>query len=199
MKIGLHEGEGVVYRRPTRLWMARRRYCDPMRWSHLFDDLEAQMSRADREAFEAEVRERADAERATVTLASVLAASAGDAVKVTLVDGSRVDGVVADAAAQWLTIASGARETLVPQSAISVLEGPRSAAPEPGPVARRLSLGHALRALASDGTAVVINAHGATTRGRIVAVGADYVVLEEAAIRRAVPFAAILSVAAQVA
>lgn len=165
------------------------------------------MSRADREAFEAEVRERADAERAAVTLGAVIAASAGDIVRVTLADGTVVDGVVADSAAQWLSVARGGAgvhagpgasgtEVLVPHWAIAVLEGPRTAAPEPGPVQRRLSLGHALRALAADGAAVVIRAQGASVRGAIVAVGADYVVVDGPGAKRAVPFAAILTVTA---
>jgi len=165
-----------------------------MRWSELFDDLEAQMSRAEREAFEVEVRERADAERAAVTLGAVIAASAGDAVRVTVADGTTIDGVVADAAAQWLSVTRGGADTLIPQSAISVLEGPRTAAPEPGPVQRRLSLGHALRALAADGAPVVIHARGASVRGTIVGVGADYVVIEGLGSRRTVPFAAVLTV-----
>lgn len=164
------------------------------------------MSHADREAFEAEVRERADAERAAVTLGAVIAASAGDPVRITVTDGTVVEGVVTDSAAQWLSVARGGThadrahgygsEVLVPHWAIAVLEGPRTAAPEPGPVQRRLSLGHALRALAADGAAVVIHAHGANVRGSIVAVGADYVVVDGTGAKRAVPFAAILTVAA---
>ncbi len=59
-----------------------------MRWADLFDDLEAQVTRAEREAFEDEVRERADSERAAVSLGAVLAASEGARVRVTLTDGT---------------------------------------------------------------------------------------------------------------
>ena len=48
-----------------------------MRWRYLFEDLEAQMMRAERDAFEDEVRERGTAERAAVTLGAVLAAATG--------------------------------------------------------------------------------------------------------------------------
>jgi len=161
-----------------------------MRWHDLFDDLEAQLMRAERDAFEDEVRERADAERAAVTLGALLAASDGASVRVTLRDGTRAEGTVVDCAAQWLHIADGPREWLVPATAIAALEGVAGGAPEPGLVASRLTLGHALRALADDGEEVLVSAGGAQLRGRIDAVGADYA----AVAGKVVPFAAILSV-----
>jgi len=162
-----------------------------MRWSELFDDLEAQLMHAEREAFEDEVRERATAERAAISLGSVLAASEGARVRVTLAGGERLEGVVRDAAAQWILVGEGAREWLIPVGAITALDGVEPGAGEPGLVASRLTLGHALRALAEDHTAVVVATRGSNARGRITAVGADYLVVEGTV----VPFAAILTVA----
>ena len=112
-----------------------------MRWDHLFDDLEAQVTRAEREEFEEEVRARAQGESAAVTLGAVLAASDGATVRLTLRDGGAVSGTVMDCAAQWLHIADGPREFLVPVTAISALDGAPPAAPEPGVIASRLTLG----------------------------------------------------------
>ncbi len=81
-----------------------------------------------------------------------------------------------DCAAQWLHLADGPREWLVPVWAIAALEGVAPGAAQPGAIAARLTLGHALRALADDGEAVVVNASGLQARGRIGAVGADYLV-----------------------
>jgi len=162
-----------------------------MRWSDLFDDLEAQVTRAEREAFEDEVRERAQSERAAVELGALLAASEGARVRVTLADGTAVSGEVVDCAAQWLHIAEGAREWLIPVWAISELDGVAPGAAAPGVIAARLTLGHALRALAEAGSDVVVHSRSGQVRGRIAAVGADYLVIEPA---RIVPFAAVLTV-----
>ena len=191
MKLGVHEDDSVVYRKPCRLWKARFRYRWRMRWSDLFDDLEAQVTHAEREAFEEEVRARADSERAAVTLGAVLAASTGASVRVTLIDGSSLTGEVIDSVAQWIHLAAAPVEWLVPAWAISALDGVATGAAEPGAVATRLTFGHALRAVAEDGGEVLVRTQGLQSRGRIAAVGADYLVLEPG---RVVPFAAILTV-----
>lgn len=172
------------------LWMAGPRYGVAMRWRDLFDDLEAQMMRSEREAFEDEVRERAGGERAVVTVGAVLAASVGETIRLVLVDGSRVEGAVTDAAAQWLHVADGPREWLVPATAIATIDGVPSGAPDPGAIAARLTLGHALRALADDGGEVLVRVAGTECRGRISGVGADYLVVGS----RVVRFAAVLTV-----
>jgi hypothetical protein len=161
-----------------------------MRWGELFDDLEAQVMRAEREAFEDEVRARAAAERAAVSLGALLAASEGTRVRVGLIDGEVIDGEVRDCAAQWLHLADGPREWLVPATAIAVIDGAPTGAPEPGLVASRLTLGHALRALAEGGVDVVAQIPGTRLRGRIDGVGADYLVLSG----RTVAFAALITV-----
>lgn len=189
MKEGVHEYSWIVQPGRQALWTTH--YGWPMRWHQLFDDLEAQVTRAEREAFEEEVRARSQGESAAVTLGAVLAAADGQLVRVTLRDGTTVAGTVMDCAAQWLHIADGPREWLVPANAISILDGAPPAAPEPGVIASRLTLGHALRALAEDGGAVLVNAAGSQVRGAISAVGADYLVLAGG---RIVAFAAILSV-----
>jgi len=163
-----------------------------MRWSDLFDDLEAQVTRAERDEFEEDVRERARTERADISLGAVLAASEGARVRITLTDGSTVAGEVVDCAAQWLHVGEGAREWLVPVWAIAELDGVATGAGEPGFVAARLTLGHALRALAEDESEVLVHTVSGQLRGGIAAVGANYVAIAPG---RIVPFAAILTVA----
>ena len=174
--------------------MGSRRYGGRMRWSELFDDLEAQVTRAEREAFEDEVRARAESEAAAITLGAVLAASQGDTVRIALSDGTRLEGEVRDCAAQWLHLGQGSCEWLVPATAIATLDGPRFAAPDPGVVSSRLTLGHALRALARADAVVVVSAGDTRARGTVRVVGADYLVVESGAGRTVIPFAAILSV-----
>lgn len=190
MTVDVYESTWLVYRSDPGLWMGVRRYGWPMHWRDLFDDLEAQLMRADREAFEDEVRERGVAERAAVSLGAVLAAAGGAHLTVTLVDGTRVEGAATDTAAQWLYLTHGAREWLIPASAIAAVDGVDPGAPQPGQVAARLTLGHALRALAEDGGEVVVSHAGTVVRGRISAVGADYLAIAGSLI----PFAAILTV-----
>ena len=190
MTLGLHESALGVERKPHGLWTGGARYGGRMHWRELFDDLEAQMSHADREAFDDEVRERAAAERASVSMGAVLAAAEGAQLRLTLRDGSRLEGTVRDSAAQWLYLSQGALEWLVPVTAIAAIDGLASGAPAPGPVAQRLSLGHALRALAEDGADVLVTAVGSVHRGRITTVGSDYIALGGVL----VPFAAILTV-----
>lgn len=172
-----------------------------MRWEALFADLEAQLE-ATRELDErAELAELTRAERATVRLADRVRASIGAHVRALLVDGQTVEGRLIDAAPQWALIAERpARQVLVPAGSIAALVGvPPHAAPSAGEVERRLTLGHALRALARDRLAVHIDVQGARMAGRIDRVGADHVELAPAgegltARPWAVPFDAIVAV-----
>lgn len=173
------------------LWRKHGRYRGRMRWHDLFDDLEAQLMRADREAFDDEVRERAEAEKAAVTFGAILAASEGERLRLTLVDGSRVEGSVTDCAAQWVHLTDGPREWLVPAAAIAAVDGAARGAPDPGMVVSRLTLGHALRALAEGGGEVLVVAQGLQVRGAISAVGADFVTVAGA---RTLRMGAILTV-----
>lgn len=158
------------------------------------------MTRADRDQFESDVAERLGAERAGVTLGALVTASLGSEVRLTLVDGSLITGGVVDAAPQWIVIAAGARTRLVPVTAIAQLQGLGAGAPHPREVERRLSLGHALRAIMRDRAEVIVRASGHAVSGRIASVGADFFTLEAAgdAGPRVLPFAAVLSVDALV-
>jgi len=145
-----------------------------MRWEHLFADLEAQADAAQLASFDAQVRDRTRAERASVELASRLLHARDTTVSVTTHDGVTTRGSVADAAAGWVLIVESATQTLVPLTAVAFLTGLGPRVADVTEVERRLSLGHALRALARDRTRVVIATQAGDVTGVIGVVGADY-------------------------
>jgi hypothetical protein len=171
-----------------------------MRWEALFADMEAQLAAGRLADVRADVAELARAERAAVTLAARLRASVGRPVRVRVGGPDVVEGVVLDAAAQWLLLAtSPVRRALVPADAVVAVDGLAAhAAPEAGAVESRLGLGHALRALARDRVAVVVRTAGHDLTGRIERVGADHLDLAEAGGTArgawAVPFASLRAV-----
>jgi hypothetical protein len=165
----------------------------------LFADLEAQLDAGRRADLQADLAERVRAERASVSIADRVRAASGVRLRVWLLGGTVVEGVVADAASQWLLLADGARQVLVPTAAVAGVGGlAADSAPPPGVVERRLSLGHALRALARDRAPVVVVADGYELAGRLERVGADHVDVTPTggptAAARAVPFAALRAV-----
>jgi hypothetical protein len=164
-----------------------------VRWEALFDDLEAQLDAAARSDLRADVHERTRAERASVALADRVRASAGERLRLTLRGGAVLEGAVLDVASQWLLLGDGpTRRALVPMGAIAAAAGlSPHVAPPAGTVERRLTLGHALRALARDRAAVVVLCDGFEVAGRLERVGADHVDLTPAT-GRAEPLAVVL-------
>jgi hypothetical protein len=148
-----------------------------VRWEALFDDLEAQLEAALRSDLRAQVDERTRAERAAVAIGDRLRASAGGRLRVTLRGGTVVEGTVVDVASQWFLLGDGPlRRVLVPSGAVVAVAGLSThAAPPAGTVERRLTLGHALRALARDRATVVVVGDGFEVAGRLERVGADHV------------------------
>jgi hypothetical protein len=151
-----------------------------MRWAALFDDLEAQLQRDSRAELEAEVAERVRHERAQVALADRLLASSGRRLGLRLRGDVRLSGTCADVAPAWLVLDDGHASVLVPMSVVVAVDDLGIAvAPEPGPVLRRLGLGHALRALARDRTGVSLWTDAGVLAGTIDRVGADHLDLAE--------------------
>lgn len=147
-----------------------------MRWEALFADMEAQLAAQDSAELEAQVSELTRAERATVTLADRLRASCDARVGVRVRGGALVEGIVLDAAPEWVLLGEQVRRTLVPLAAVSAVVGlVPYVAPAPGEVERRLGLGHALRALARDRVVARVETDGGELTGRIERVGADHV------------------------
>ena len=145
-----------------------------MRWEALFADLQAQWDAARRAEDEARVADLAEVEMGRTFLADRLRARRNDTVTLRLSDGSEVAGLVLDAAPQWLLLRTGPRRCVVPVTAVAAAWPLGAVAPEPGPVERKLGVGHVLRAVAREGAAVRIRSAGLEVRGRIVRVGADH-------------------------
>jgi hypothetical protein len=153
-----------------------------MRWSRLFDDLAGQLEAAERAERDAEAGELRRLEVSRISLGDRLAA-AGPAVVTLRADGAgQVEGTVAHAGSEWVLLRTTAgAECLLALAAVSSLSGlPAAAAPPPGELDRRLGLGHALRRLARDRSAVVVVTRGGDVHtGTIDRVGADFLDLAE--------------------
>lgn len=146
-----------------------------MRWDALFADMELQMEAASAQGRAQEVAELTRAERASVHLADRLRAGVGAALRVRVRTGESVTGVVRDVGPVWMLLAESGREHLLPLHAVVTVAGLTDvAAPDVGPVLRRLGLGHVLRAVARDRSVVQVVTMGGTLVGRIDAVGADH-------------------------
>lgn len=174
-----------------------------MRWRALFADLESQLDAAQSRDRLADVPDLTRAERAGVTLADRLRGHADAELAVTLRDGQRVDGRAVDVGPQWLLLADGSREHLVPLAAIAGITGlTQVAAPPAGVAVSRLTLGHALRAVARDRSVVRLCTTAGEFVARVEAVGGDHVDVVPAQAdtgrptgeRRVVPWSALLLV-----
>ncbi|WP_324652619.1 DUF2642 domain-containing protein [Georgenia sp. H159] len=146
-----------------------------MRWESLFDDLENQFAQAARAVDDEEVLDLTEAEMAQVPLIDRLRARHGQDVTLRLADGSDVHGTVVDVAVQWLLVADGSRRVLVPAASVVAARSLGHAAPRAPVVERRLRLTHVLRALAREGSAVVVRTTAGDYRGTITRVAADHV------------------------
>lgn len=177
-------------------------YRGAVRWDALFADLGSQLEAAEARDRLGDVPDLTRAERAGVTLADRARAHGARELRLVLRDGESVVGTVADVGPQWLLVlADGGREHLVPLAALAAVSGlVETAAPPAGVVMSRLTLGHALRAVARDRSVVRIRTTGGSLVGRVDAVGADH--LDVALVhgdsgrptgeRRTVPWSALL-------
>ena len=154
-----------------------------MRWQGLFDDLEAQFDAVRAAELAGEVAERTRRESALLRLVDRLRAAEGTPLTVTVTGSGPLRGRLLDAGTDWLLLEEpGPREVLVPLGAVLGVSGagPRAAAPDDGPVAKRLDLRWALRGLARSRTSVALGlVDGTLVTGTLDRVGADHVDLAE--------------------
>ncbi|MFC7406364.1 hypothetical protein [Georgenia alba] len=152
-----------------------------MRWEALFEDLEGQLSAAERAQDDALVAELTEAEVGTTAFADRIRARRGHEVRFRLRTGEDVAGVVLDAAPQWVLLGEADRRTLCPLTSVQAAWPLGPVAPEPGAVERRLGMSHVLRALAREGARVRVACEGGSYTGWLTRVGADHVDLRSAA------------------
>lgn len=142
----------------------------------MFEDLEGRMRHAEDEEWRAVTEELTRAERAQITIADRLRASAGAPLALRLRAGHRAAGTVEEVGGQWVRLARG-RGSLriwVPLAGIEMIEGlPRRARPAPASRLSPASLQHELRALSRDRALVRIETASAQAIGTIAGVGED--------------------------
>lgn len=151
-----------------------------VRWERLFDDIEAQFAAQERLERDAEIAERTRAERGRITLGQRLLGSLGERVSAQVRGLGPVEAVVEECGQGWVVLAPDPRRLLlVPTAALVSVSGlarPRSSST----IARRLSLGYALRAISRDRRPIAIyDVEANLTHGTIDEVGADYLVVSE--------------------
>lgn len=154
-----------------------------MRWTALFDDLEAQFDAAEQVAGDAEIADRVRREQGTVTLADRLRGQLGLLLRVGTSGGEFFDGELTHVGSEWLVLSKAPAEVVVPLTAVQLVEGlGRSVASEKSRVHGALGLGSAMRTLARDRASVTVHRveGGARIEGIIDRVGKDF--LEIAAV-----------------
>lgn len=151
-----------------------------MRWDRLFDDLEGQLEAAARLERQGEVADRTRRERAAIGLHERLLAHRGGHVTVRCGAGDRVAGRIEDVGVDWLMLDSAPGAVLVHLPAIRSVSGLPGRAEAPSAVARRFSIGMAVRVMSRDRVGVtVVDVTGTVLTGTVDAVGADYLELAE--------------------
>ena len=157
-----------------------------MRWTDLFDDLEAQLAAQEAAQVQGEVAEHTRAALGRVSLTERFLADLGVRVRLTLRGGLVVDGALREVASDWLVIqddsAARPREVLVVTATILNVSGlsGRSDVGRRSRVERSLDLRQALRALSRDRALVrAQDLEGGVTLGTIDRVGADHLDLSQ--------------------
>ena len=155
-----------------------------MRWEEmlldLFDDLEQQAEGLALAERDSEVAELSRAEYAQVDLASRLHASTGRQLGLVVAGLGSLEATLLRAGAGWLLARDQRAEWIVRTGAVTRLHGvSEQALAEPHrPLPSRVGLGAALRSVAESRAAVVLHdVAGASLRGQLGRVGADFVEL----------------------
>lgn len=158
-----------------------------MRWTRLFDDLEAQLVALEQSELQAEVAEVTRSQRGTVSVVDSLAADIGRSLSVDVLGLGRIEGQLSEVGSNWCMLEMAVhgparrRSVLVSLSAIQSLSGLSGSADQrEGASQRRFDMRSALRALARDRAMVRLHlASGSTVTGTVDRVGRDHVDLAD--------------------
>lgn len=149
-----------------------------MRWDRLFADLEARFEDLADEQAAAEQADRDRVATGAVTFVQRLGGAVGQRLRVTVIGGSRHDGVLRRIGRDFLHVEDDSgRDVLVALTAVAAVAGltARTAAPSPDRPAR-LDLRRALRSIARDRSVVALSiGAGAVASGGAAADGSPVV------------------------
>ena len=152
-----------------------------MRWTDLFDDLEAQLAAQEAAELRGEIVEHTRTSLGQVTLGERYLADLGTTLHLMLRGGPVVEGTLDEVGQEWIVLGhqdgARARESLVATANVVTVRGlsGRSDPGRPGQVQRRLGLRQVLRAVSRDRSVVRVHlVEGATLTGTIDRVGADH-------------------------
>lgn len=151
-------------------------YSGAMRFDRIFEDLEGQFAHHQQEEVRAVSEDLTRAEQAQLTLADRLRGAMERRLTVHLGAGQRLSGTVQDVGPQWVELAAegGGRRTVVPLSAVSMVEGlPVRARPAEDSLLSPRGLVSVLREIARDRALVQVETVSGSVAGRIAGVGAD--------------------------
>jgi len=174
-----------------------------MRWDSLFDDLEAQFSAERALEKESEITDRARVELAGIDLSDRLRGAAAAEIKIVLVDGNVIRGVLSHAGSEWLVLTEGVRQWLVPYASVLSYQGLGRVALKPSSrMQHSLGIASALRALSRDRSELVVHlmvrtGDGYKLHGVIDRVGRDHfdlAVVPHGEVRRPGNIAAVLTI-----
>ncbi|BCW59457.1 hypothetical protein J2790_000932 [Paenarthrobacter nicotinovorans] len=174
-----------------------------MRWDSLFDDLDAQFSAGHALSAESEITERSRVELAGIELGDRLRGAAGSVITLLLADDTVLEGVVRRVGGDWLVVAEGSKQWLVPFAAVLTFRGLGRLALKPASTILGLpGIASVLRALAMDRSELVLHlvAPAGTAvkiRGVIDRVGRDHLdiaVVRDGEARRAGNVASVMTV-----
>ncbi|UKA48507.1 hypothetical protein LFT48_13745 [Arthrobacter sp. FW305-123] len=137
-----------------------------MRWDSLFRDLEGQLANTRALEVESEITERARVESAGIEVADRLRGARGAEIKIVLIGGQTIRGRLNHVGSQWLILAEGARQWLLPYSSVLSYQGLGRVALKPeSQIQQSLGIASALRALAQDRTEVVVHLKASAGEG----------------------------------
>lgn len=153
----------------------------------LIDDLEQQAEGVYLVERDLEVADRSRAEYARVSLASRLHATTGRTVRLVLLGGVVVSGVVARSGPDWLLVEDApGHEWVVPHEALGLVQGAsgRAVSQDALGVLRRLPLRAILRRLADEESDVLLHLRdGTRLEARLLRLGADFAEVRAAGTR----------------
>ena len=153
-----------------------------MRWSRLFDDLDAQLDAAERAERAAESADLRRLEISRVALAERLGGAVGAQLTLSVEGADPLTGELSQVGSDWLLMGSsvGSETVVALRAVLSVTGLPARTALPADEIDGRLGLGFVLRRLARDRLPVtVVTRTGAACTGTIDRVGADFLDLAE--------------------